>query len=121
MVSAFVAGSLLAFGHHLFYAGLEQQPVPTGSYNFSGRQVSKQQFNAAVGIAFAFLVKNFLCTAVAIGYTQIFWTNTVNAKRSPSLAELDWAHALILDIYGLFSLKQGWRHPVLVFMALIFW
>jgi hypothetical protein len=73
MVSAFLVGCMLSFGHHLFYTKLAGTITPTGRYNtFAGNQISKQELNTAVGTAFAFLVKAMLALAVSTAYVQAF-------------------------------------------------
>lgn len=121
MILALLGGSLLALGHHLFYANLDHKAVQTGSYHFAGKKLSKQQVNTAVGTAFAFLVKVFLGFAVSAAYIQIFWRSTKNAKEYPTLTDLDWAKAALANIFSLFNLKIWWRYPLLLLLAAIFW
>ena len=121
MLSALLAGFGLALGHHFFYASLEHEPVPTGSYFMAGRNLTKQQFNNLAGIAFTFLVKIFLTTAMSTAYVQILWRSITNASRHRTLAELDWANASLTNIFQLFNLGFGWKDPFLVLLALLFW
>lgn len=121
MVFALLAGILLALSHHLFYASLNRKFVPTGFYPFAGKNLPKQQFNASVGIALAFLVRTFVAVVVSTAYVQIFWRSTMNAKQYPTFAELDWANAGLANVFSLFNLKLGWKYPFLVLLAVIFW
>lgn len=121
MILTLLSGSLLAMGHHLFYRSLADHSVSTGLYHFAGKNMSKQQFNTAVGTAFAYLVKAFLTVAVSTAYVQIFWMNTKNAKEYPTLAELDCAHSVLDNALSLFNVKIWWRYPSLLVLAAIFW
>ena len=121
MILALLTGTLLAMGHHLFYRHLTNHSAPTGLYHFAGKTMSKQQFNTAVGTAFAFLVKFFLTVAVSTAYVQIFWRNTLNAKEYPTLSELDCANSGLLNVFSLLNVKVWWKYPILLVLALIFW
>ena len=121
MTTALAAGSLLALGHHLFYAHLDHHEAPSGSYAFAGRTFPEQQFNLAVGTAFAFFVRTFLGIAISCAYVQLFWQSASHSKRAATLAELDWGSAGLDDVFGLFKVKYGWRYPMLVMLAVVYW
>ena len=121
IIFALLTGLLLALGHHLFHASLDRKPVQTRFYSLAGKQLSKQQFNTSIGIALAFLVRTFLAAVVSTAYVQIFWMDTKDAKQSPTLVELDWANDGLDNIFNIFNLKLGWKHPLLLLLAVIFW
>ena len=74
----------MAVGHHRFYKNLAGTTAPTGNYQSAGVNVSKQQFNTAVGTAFAFVVKGTLTAAVGMAYIQAFWRSAQRSKRKLS-------------------------------------
>ncbi|KAK5679710.1 hypothetical protein LTS10_007658 [Elasticomyces elasticus] len=122
MMASFVCGVLLALSHHIFYANLRGNAVPTEPYRpFKGASLPQQQLNTSVGTAFAFFIRVFLSIAAGTAYTQIFWRSVKGVKQSPTLAELDWASAGLQNVFGLFNLKHGRGYPMLVIMAVIFW
>lgn len=85
MVASLIVGFLFALGHHLFYASLDRQRAATTleHYGILGMNVSIQQFNTAVGTAFAFLVRASLMLSIAIAYFQIFmWSVVSHEKRA---------------------------------------
>ncbi|KAK3625747.1 hypothetical protein LTR56_020251 [Elasticomyces elasticus] len=120
MTVALLCAIALSLGHHFFYARLNGHLTPIGSYHVAGKSLSKQQFNTAVGTAFAFLVKSALTVATTLAYVQVFWWTVNNAKKGSTLAELDTLSALG-NIVGLFNVTNRWRHPLLFGLALIFW
>jgi hypothetical protein len=121
MVVTLFSGILLALGHHLFFKSLDHEPVPAGSYAFAGKELPKQQFNTAVGTAFALLVRISLAVAMSTAYVQIFWRSMKNRKQPPTLAELDSAKAGLEDISSLFNMKVVHKYPLLALIAVIFW
>lgn len=118
---AFATGILLALGHHLFYQHLAGSAVPAGDYNAPLVGVSKQQFNIAVGTAFAFLVKSMLSLAVTASYTQVFWRTLGTAKRGIPVDKVDTIFSLVQNILGLFRVSAWHRYWLLICMAWIFW
>ncbi|KAK5674200.1 hypothetical protein LTS10_013037 [Elasticomyces elasticus] len=120
MTAALVCAVALSLGHHFFYASLDGQLTPAGSYHVVGKSKSKQQFNTAIGTAFAFVVKSALAVAITLAYVQVFWHTVNTARRSPTLTELDTLSALG-NVLGLFNVADRWRHPLLFGLALIFW
>ncbi|KAK5722309.1 hypothetical protein LTR15_005538 [Elasticomyces elasticus] len=120
MTAALVCAIALSLGHHIFYATLNGQLTPIGSYHVIGKSMSKQQFNTAIGTAYAFLVKAVLTVAISLAYVQVFWWTVKNSRRSCTLAELDTLSALG-NIVDLFNVVDRWRHPLLLGLALIFW
>lgn len=119
MILALLGGALLATAHHLFYASLNHNAAETGSYFIAGTPLSKQQFNLSMGTAIAFLVRVLFALAMSVAYVQLFWRSMKN--NDPKLAELDWAAALLDNIFSLFNVKRGWSYPVLPLIAIIFW
>jgi len=121
MLLALLSGTLLALGHHLFYQSLAGRPAPNGAYSIAGTNVSRQQFNTAVGTAFAFLVKALLALAVGLAYTQAFWRAAQVAEGGIGLAGLDTLHSILSDIVGFLKVHVWWRHPGLLLLAFIAW
>lgn len=121
MLASLLTGVLLALGHHLFNAHLQGRPVPAGDYTpFSSLAISKQQFNASMGIAFAFFVRNFLAIAASATYVQVLW-HSIQHRRAPTLADLDWAFAGLDNFLGLFNFRRGRKFPLLIILAIVFW
>ena len=115
------SGVALALGHHLFYASLNGTSAPTGDFDIAGTRLSRQQFNTAVGTAFAFLVKSLLALAVTVAYTQAFWRAVNTSRKGQTLSTLDTLHSILDNLVGFVKLRVWWRHPLLVFLAVIAW
>ena len=81
----------------------------------------QQQFNLAVGTAFAVLVRTFLGVAVGLAYVQLFWRTVCKAKKSLTLRELDWASAGMESVLSVLNVRIGWRFPLLVAPMVIYW
>jgi hypothetical protein len=118
MLAAFIAGVLLAAGHHLFYNHLAGKPVAAGDYQLGQVEVSKQQVNIALGTTFAFLVKAALASAATIAYAQVVWAAIQG--RETRLSAIDSMFSILRDISSFFS-GPVWRHPLLVLLALTVW
>lgn len=112
---------MVALGHHVFYASLNGQSVPTGSYSFIGATLQKQQFNTSVGTALAFLNKTLLGVAISVAYVQLFWLTSLRAKRNPRLGDVDWAAAGLDNVFSLVYFNLWLKWPILALLALIFW
>ena len=124
VVASLLVGTLLALGHHLFYASLDCQRAATTveNYSFLGRQFSIQQVNAAVGTAFAFLVKASSMLSVFIPYFQTVMLNVGNyAKRGTQLVYLDVMTSALHDLGSLLSFKTWLRRPWLWLLAVVAW
>lgn len=121
MFTSLLLGALLAIGHHLFYDRLSGTPTSTDSFAIAGRKLSRQQFNTAVGTAFASLVRTCLALAVTTAYVQIFWQSMKKAKRVPTLADLDWASAGTKDMLNLLNFRLAWRYPLLAILIVVCW
>ena len=121
IILALTIGSLSALGHDLFYTSLDRDAVATDSYHIAGKGLPKQQFNSTVGVAFALLFKTSMSIAVSTGYAQFFWKRVGTAKRSPTLAELDWASSMIDNILKFFYFRYWRKHLTLVALAILFW
>lgn len=122
IILAFLAGVAIALGHHLFYQQLDGQIAPTGEYVFGRSQLSKQQFNIAVGTAFAFLVKSSLTLAITCSWIQLFWFVLKRTSTRPLLVDMDHAFSLLQDIRVLFRFSMWHRDYILLIpVAIIFW
>ena len=124
MIASLVVGILFALGHHLFYASLDRKHASTSleGYDVLGTQVSVQQFNTAVGTAFAFLVRACLMLSISTAYFQIFvWSVGKHGTGGTKLAHLDVMTSALQDLVSLTSFRTWWRRPWLWVMAVIAW
>jgi hypothetical protein len=121
MFGAFVAGALLAAGHHLFYESLNGQPVSDGA--FLDSPVSKQQANIAIGTALAFLVKACLAFSVSLAFVQVFWSvsHARGMIKPPTMERLDLAYGSLDNFWVLFNVVLWWRYPTLLAIASMAW
>lgn len=121
MIGSLVAGVFLALGHHLFYASLAGTDAPTGAYRIAGSVIPKQQFNTAVGTAFAFLVKAALTVAVWIAYTQLYWRSAKTARNGQRLSTMDTTYSVMTNVFE-FARVQVWvKYPFMLFLAIVAW
>ncbi|KAF2109692.1 hypothetical protein BDV96DRAFT_635959 [Lophiotrema nucula] len=122
MILSFLAGMLLAFGHHLFYASLRDRPTTSVSL-MSGRYKG-QQLTIAIGTALAFLVQAAFVLAVSTAYYQIFWAyikRDAKSNNPPTLGRLDTVHSASSSIISLLTVPVWFHYPLLFFMALTVW
>ncbi|KAI9699475.1 MAG: hypothetical protein M1836_003086 [Candelina mexicana] len=83
-----------------------------------------QQFNTAIGTAFAFLVKAAFVLAVSTAYYQVFWKRAKQDSKidkPPSLARLDTTFSATTSIISLFNIFVWFRYPLLFLMAATVW
>ena len=124
LIAPLIVGILFALGHHLFYASLDQKPAPTSldGYDVLGRHVSIQQFNTAVGTAFAFLVRTFLMFSISTAYFQILiWNVRTQGTKGTQLGHLDVMTSALQDLTSLARVGTWWRRPWLWLLALVAW
>lgn len=124
MVASLIAGTVLALCHHVFYASLDRQRASTAvdGYVVLGTQVSIQQFNTAVGTAFAFLVRASLMLSISIAYFQIFiWSVGKDETKATKLAHLDVMTSALHDLVSLADFRTWWRRPWLWLLAVVGW
>ncbi|KAK7946248.1 uncharacterized protein PG986_010569 [Apiospora aurea] len=120
MVASFFVGVMFAIGHHLFYASLDASPTQGADFVFLGASYSSQQFNLAVGTAFAFLVKAALVFSVSIAYIQLFWRQLKynTEKGQPSTVEhTDSLYSVLESLCSLFNAPVMYKYPVLFLVA----
>jgi hypothetical protein len=98
ILATFAVAIALAIGHHYFYQHLSGQIAPTGSYTFGHFSMSKQQFNIAIGTAFAFAFKAVLAWALVSSYTQLFWRVVKTSSKVVRVGDADAAFSLLPDI-----------------------
>jgi hypothetical protein len=110
LLASFIAGIGFAIGHHLFYAGLHGQPVDNVTFS--------QQYNTAVGTAFAFLARAALVIAVATTYWQVFFKRL---HRSLPISTIDSLTGLMGALKEFLSLGIYRASPLLVVLALLGW
>ncbi|EME80197.1 uncharacterized protein MYCFIDRAFT_77962 [Pseudocercospora fijiensis CIRAD86] len=106
MVGALLSGIAFAIRHHLFYNSLDQKgaPDPTDDFTIAGSKVAKQQFNTAVGTAFAFLVRACLFSAVSSAYLQAaIWHFNAGTKSPIKVSEVDVVMSALVHIVKLGS------------------
>jgi hypothetical protein len=116
--------ALFALGHHLFYSSLDGKPAGAvlEEYSVLGVHMSDQQFNTAVGTAFAFLVRALLVVSISVAYLQIlFWTITRRENDSIRLGHLDVIMSALQDLTSLVSPRSWFRRPLLWIMAVVAW
>ncbi|KAI1388161.1 uncharacterized protein F4822DRAFT_236310 [Hypoxylon trugodes] len=119
-----LSGVLFSIGHHLFYKSLENKPTSTGDYDILGSHYQGQQFNIAVGTAFAFLARAAFILAVSTAYCQLFWQRIKGQSKTgnpPTLERVDIVYSGINNIISLFTVPVWYRYPVLFLMAISVW
>ncbi|KAL8685418.1 MAG: hypothetical protein Q9218_007774 [Villophora microphyllina] len=117
IIASFICGTLFALGHHLFYASLDHKHASTSSdlYSVLGMHISDQQFNTAVGTAFAFMVRACLMLSISLAYFQIFiWTVKNHGTKGTKLGDLDVMADVLHDFLSLASLRTWRRRPWLL-------
>lgn len=119
ILAAFTAGTLLAFGHHLFNQNLAGTPVITEDHLRVIHGVSRQEFNSAINTTFAFLVKTCLILAVSTAYTQVIWKTIRNQKTT--LSVIDSLFSILDDVFILRKISLWWKYLLLIFLAIISW
>ena len=121
-IVALALGVVFAVAHHVFYLHLDGREADTGGYVIAGMfELSRQHLNNNAGIAFAFLVKAFLTTAVSIAFVQAFWRALLvdSSTRAPKLDVVDAIYSLLSSVRSMFSVAQWWRYPLVFVLALI--
>ena len=124
MVASLIVGTLFALCHHLFYARLDRKPAPTSleGYDLLGTHVSIQQYNTAIGTAFAFLVRACLILSNSIAYFQILiWSVRKHGTKGTTLVHLDVMTSVLQDLVSLVSFRTWWRRPWLWVLAVVAW
>jgi len=124
MFASLVVGTLFALCHHLFYASLDRKHASTSldGYDVFGTHVSVQQFNTAVGTAFAFLVRACLMLSISIAYFQILiWSIGKHETKGTKLVHLDVMTSALQDLVSLASFRTWWRRPWLWVLAVVAW
>lgn len=123
MLAAFLTGTLLALGHHLFYQHLDGEKVPADDYSIGSSHYSKQQMNIQIGTAFSFLVKAFLVVSVSVAYAQVFWWSFSNSHQGklPTLNRIDTAFSALGNVLALFNLPVWLSHRVLFSLTTLTW
>jgi hypothetical protein len=110
LLTSFIAGIGFAIGHHLFYARLQGQRIDSVTFT--------QQYNTAVGTAFAFLARAALVIAVATTYWQVFFKRL---HRSLPISTIDSLAGLMGTLKEFLSLGIYRASPLLVVLALLGW
>jgi hypothetical protein len=110
LLISFIAGIGFAIGHHLFYARLQGQRIDSVTFT--------QQYNTAVGTAFAFLARAALVIAVATTYWQVFFKRL---HRSLPISTIDSLAGLMGTLKEFLSLGIYRASPLLVVLALLGW
>ena len=124
MVASLIVGTLFALCHHLFYARLDRKPAPTSldGHDVLGTHVSDQQYNTAIGIAFAFSVRACLILSNSIAYFQILICSVgKHGTKGTTLVHLDVMTSALQDLVSLVSFRTWWRRPWLWVLAVVAW
>ncbi|KAF2114839.1 hypothetical protein BDV96DRAFT_86392 [Lophiotrema nucula] len=110
MLCSFTAGIVLAVGHHLYYARLNDSLVGSAA---------RQQWPLRFGTAFAFLVQICYANATGIAYVQWVWRRC--RQQAIQIGTIDAAFAVDRNIF--MFLKPGFvlKFPIAAGLALIFW
>ncbi|KAI5366053.1 hypothetical protein Slin14017_G036930 [Septoria linicola] len=123
MVASLLTGIAFAIAHHFFYQSLDQTTAPTTDdyYSVAGSHMAKQQFNTAVGTAFAFLVKASLVFAVSSAYFQTALHVAKRGRQVLTIGNMDVLLSALGNAISLGNAKFWWRQPMLFLIALIIW
>ena len=111
IILGFAAGLGFAIGHHCFYASLDGKPVDETPLS--------QQFNTAIGTAFAFLVRASLVIAVGAVYWQLFWESV--ARKASAISHLDSLTGALGSLFDLLYVRAFRGSPALGVLALLSW
>lgn len=111
VVGAVCAGAALAVGHDRFNNSFHNKQVDHASLS--------QQWITRIGSGFAFLVKTFLASAVAVSYTQRLWRNL--RARAYKVENVDVFMAASTDFLSFFQPQAWFRTPGLWIMGLTMW
>lgn len=101
MLSLFLGGIALAVGHHCYYQSLSGSEVLPSIDTLFAWDTNRQEWKIRFGIAFAFLEKTSLATAIAIAYTQYLWATC--RKKAYSISGLDAMFSAPLDVFAFAS------------------
>ena len=123
MLGGLIAGALFALGHHLYYFHLGGRPVSPSAYSLLGTRTTRQEFNVAVGTAFAFLVKTSLVFAISVAFLQIFWkaVRSRNNANAATFLQIDTLFGALNDVFALGDFKVWFKFPLLMAIAAIAW
>lgn len=123
LLLSLVVGTAFAIGHHVFYASLNHRPASDSvDYDVLGMHVSSQQFNTAIGTAFAFMVRACLMFSVSVAYFQILmWAVARPGADGIELSHLDILTSALGDLISLGSLKAWWRRPWIWLLVVVAW
>jgi hypothetical protein len=111
IISAFLFGLLFAIGHHLFYNSLNGKTVDD--------EIFSQQFNSAVGTAFAFLVRAALVISIGTSYWQVFWGTL--SRRQLRVDTVDSMAGLLSSLLEFLNLRAIVASPWLTSLAAVSW
>jgi len=114
MVGSLLLGTLLAVGHHMYYASMNGHPV--------GQSRLQQETYVAAGVAFTFLVRAFILLAVGIAFTQLFWHDLLT--QTSSIKTVDGLFTIRRNPLGLLDVRPAAlfsKHRALLVTALVMW
>jgi hypothetical protein len=117
MISLFIAGVLVAVGHHLFYSRFHTHTVQSPDNGAS--EYLSQTWIIRYGTAFAFVAKTLLAGSIVVAYKQHMWINLRHKANTVSTIDAVFAatHDLVAFLSPAFLLKA--KTPAL--MALVAW
>jgi hypothetical protein len=110
MTASLLIGTLLAIGQHLFFKSLDGHPIPD-----QGRQAWNYRFS----LAFTFLVKTFLSTAISIACVQNIWW--LLRSRSTSLETVDSVYGVLGSALKLADFRIWIFGPTVAILACGVW
>lgn len=124
MLGSLLSGLAFAIGHHFFYQSFHHQPAPTtfDEMTLLGTKLSLQQFNTAVGTAFAFWVRASLVFAVGIAYLPaMMWSLSTGRDGKVDISSMNILMSALGNLLALTYFNKWWRRPVLYAIALAAW
>lgn len=133
MLGAFIAGVVLAIGHHLFCAYLDGtttsvytlspgqyylDDVGTGPLETHDRWL-RQSENLAISTAFAYLVRLCLGTSIGIAFVELFWLDV--SRSAIRMKTLDHLYAVLVNPLQLLRWQVWCRNGILALLGVLIW
>ena len=123
MWCTFLAGTLLAIGHHLFYNSLDGKEASAARLHLGRLSYTEQQVNITIGTAFAYLVKASLVISVSIAYAQVFWRafEVSSLENHLALRDIDTVFSALSNALALLNFPIWLKQPTLLLLATLAW
>lgn len=113
-----LAGSILAVGHHVYYASLHLT-TSDGTVGVGGHAISRQTFTNFIATLFIFVVKLCLSQSVSKAFYQRLWYTV--RRRAIKLNGLDALFSVLGDPTAFLNLEMVWRAKLAAALAFIAW